>query len=298
MTARRIVVGYDGSEASQVALTWAMREAELRGLTVLIVSVEYEPSEVGFALGGLVDVPRDEVLADRRRLLLAAEHTSRLEVPGVEVESRAMEGSPVRVLLDLAEGAEMCVVGGRGAGGFSELLIGSTSLQLAAHATCPVVVVRSVDYVEPGPEAGRVVVGVDGSGPSAAALAFAFEEASLRGCGLTALHGWEWTYFELPTKTQAELVHDYRAIETSGQRILAEVLAGWTEKYPDVDVRRHAVHGDPERALIEASAGAALLVVGSRGRGGFQSLLLGSVSHTVLHHAKSAVAVVRATSTG
>lgn len=292
-----IVVGYDGSESSRVALTWALTAARSRNLGVFVVNA-MSPA-VGTFVGGTSYLEATDLQqrAAAERMLLAAEHESRREVPGVELELRVVEGPAVPALLELSAGAVMVVVGSRGLGAFTELLVGSTALQLVTHAPCPVVVVRSLDYTSPGPEAGRVVAGVDGSSGSEDTLAFAFEEASLRGLGLTVVHTWQTPFFEAPARGPAA-DSDVRAqIADSELLMLAETLAGWREKYPDVEVRQRLVNGDATQVLVDASRGAELLVVGSRGRGGFQSLLLGSVSHAVLHHARSAVAVVRTAGT-
>jgi nucleotide-binding universal stress UspA family protein len=187
----------------------------------------------------------------------------------------------------------MVVVGSRGLAGFTELLVGSTVVQLVSHAPCPVVVVRSLPYLTPGDEAGRVIVGVDGSPSSDETLAFAFEEASLRGQGLTAVHAWHVPFMEVPSRGDVYDVELAAGVEAESRSHVAGALAPWRDKYPDVDVRQLVVHGDPVQTIVEASTGAALTVVGSRGRGGFRNLLLGSVSHGVVHHARSAVAVVR-----
>jgi nucleotide-binding universal stress UspA family protein len=146
----------------------------------------------------------------------------------------------------------------------------------------------------PGSEAGRIVVGVDGSQSSERALATAFEESSLRGVGLTAIQAWTQPYFDMPgsgaSVPDSVVVDSFRGEE---MRWLSEQLAGWREKYPDVDLRQVVQQGSPGGVISAASAGAELVVVGSRGRGGFKTLLLGSVSHAVLHHAHCPVMVVR-----
>ena len=170
----------------------------------------------------------------------------------------------------------MIVVGSRGLGGFSGLLLGSVGVQLAAHAGCPVVVVRR-DGRADGPEAGRVVVGVDGSHDADRAMRFAFEQASFRGVGLTAVHTYIWPDSTGPGD-MLPLVYDEDDLRDDERRLLAESVAGWTDKFPDVDVRRSVVRGTAAGVLTHLSHGAELLVVGSRGRGGFTGLLLGSVS--------------------
>jgi nucleotide-binding universal stress UspA family protein len=183
----------------------------------------------------------------------------------------------------------MVVLGDRGLGGFTGLLIGSVAVAVTAHAACPVVVVRGPesDLTAPLPE--PVVVGVDGSSTSEAALAFAFEEASLRRVPLVAVHVWRDLLLDA---TLAPLL-DWDAIESDERQVLAERLAGWSEKYPDVAVRRLVAYDRPARALVGESGRAQLVVVGSRGRGGLHGMLLGSVSQALLHHAHCPVAVVR-----
>jgi nucleotide-binding universal stress UspA family protein len=294
MNARQIVVGFDGSESSRLALTWAMRAAKARRLPVLLAHVGVAGIASVGASHTLSEGTHDALMQAEQAMLTAATHEARRETPGVEVTSTIVTGIPVDALLGVLTDAELVVVGSRGLGAFTELLVGSTSLQLATYAPCPVVVVRSSEYVPPGAEAGRVVVGVDGSSGSAQALEFAFQEASLRGCGLTAVYAWEvpsveaYGWLRVPPPENILPVY-----ERDARRVLAESLAGWTEKFPDVDVHRLAVHAAPVAALVAASAGAEVVVVGSRGMGGFRSLLIGSVGHGVLHHAHCPVAVVR-----
>jgi nucleotide-binding universal stress UspA family protein len=189
----------------------------------------------------------------------------------------------------------MVVVGARGLGGFAELLIGSTSLKLATHAPYPVIVVRETSGREPGTEARGIVLGIDDPGQTSSdALTFAFEEASLRHTGLTLLHAWQEPFFDLPGKgapvpTRIQL----EEFQADQRRSLSEHLAGWQDKYPDVDVKPEVVVHNPAGVLVAASTGAELLVLGSHGHGGPHSMMmLGSVTHAVLHHAHCPVAVV------
>jgi nucleotide-binding universal stress UspA family protein len=215
--------------------------------------------------------------------------------PDVAVDSLMVTEDAAAALVGKSGESAMVVVGSRGLGGFSELLMGSTGLEVASRSTCPVVVIRT-GQVEPGPEAGRVVVGVDGSALSTEALGFAFEEASLRGCGLTAVHAWKSPYFDARGRGgQAPILIADEVFQGEELQVLRDALALWQQKAPDVDLRQYVVHSHPARALIAASAGAELVVVGSRGRRSFRSILLGSVSHAVLHHAHCPVAVVRNT---
>jgi len=293
MNARQIVVGFDGSESSRLALTWAMRAAKARGVPVLLAHAGFAGIGSVAAAATLADDSHDALMQAERAMVASAVHEAHREVPGVEVEQKIVTGLPADALLRLLDGAEMLVVGSRGLGGLAELLLGSTSLQVATHATCPVVVVRSLEYIEPGPQHGRVVVGVDGSHSATDAVEFAFQEASLRGVGLTAIYAWDVPSFQaygwLAVPQPDSVLPVY---EREAGLLLAEALAGWTEKYPDVEVRRILQRSPAVSALVAAAAGAEVLVVGSRGAGGFRKLVLGSVGHGVLHHAKCPVAVV------
>jgi nucleotide-binding universal stress UspA family protein len=208
----------------------------------------------------------------------------RTRYPGLETTTCVRMSSPTVLLLEQSRGAELLVVGARGDGGFLGLTVGSVGAQVTAHARCPVLVVRPAAH--PG---GPVVVGVDGSAGSERAIGFAFEQAAAREVDLVALHAYlPWTYETHETEDPpSDLMHDDDA-----QRVVSESIAGWADKYPDVGVDLRVEREQPTTALVEASARAQLLVVGSRGLGGFRGLLIGSVSRTVLHHAACTVAVV------
>ena len=171
-----------------------------------------------------------------------------------------------------------------GAGGFGTLVLGSVGSAAAAHAACPVVVVRG----ESTPTDGPVVVGVDGSRLSEAALAFAIDAAVRRGTSLVAVHAWQ----DAANPRVAALI-DWKAVAAEEAAVLAERLAGWQEKHPDLTIERRVVRDSPAHELTALSEQAQLVVVGSRGRGGFAGLLLGSVSQALLRHAACPVAVVR-----
>jgi nucleotide-binding universal stress UspA family protein len=165
--------------------------------------------------------------------------------------------------------------------------LGSVSTGLVHHAHCPVAIIHDEDPLMPHPSLAPVVVGVDGSPASERAVAIAFEEASLRGVDLVAVHAWSDTgLLEFPGADWSEL--RIRAEET-----LSERLAGWAERYPDVLVRRIVVADRPAHQLLEQAAAAQLLVVGSHGRGGFAGMVLGSVSTSVIHGARMPVIVAR-----
>ncbi|HEU4912320.1 MAG TPA: universal stress protein, partial [Actinomycetes bacterium] len=172
----------------------------------------------------------------------------------------------------------------------STLLAGSTTMYVASHATCPVIAVPMTSLV---PSAKGVVVGADGSELSEAAIGYAFQLASELRSPLTGVHAWFEPVVGTALGSALPVQHDPVLYARDQEILLAESLAGWSEKYPDVDVRRRVVHGPAAAALVEAAVGAQLLVVGSRGRGVVRSLLLGSVSHAVLHLSTVPVAVVR-----
>jgi nucleotide-binding universal stress UspA family protein len=290
-----IVLGFDGSEGSELALDWALGAARGRGTSVRIVQAWRSFVEPWPAFGGYADPDPSLLITAAEETLAAALATAHRTAPQIPVETHLVNGGAAAALIEESSQAEIVVVGSRGLGGFGELMLGSTAVEVAAHAHCPVVVIRpDTSDVAPGAEAGRVVVGVDGSVLSIDALAFAFGEAFLRARGLTAVHAWHRPSYDAPGKGApiAASVGDtvFRGPELQALR---DALATWREKLPAVDVREAVRDANPAAALIAASAGAELLVVGSRGRGGFASLVLGSVSHAVLHHAHCPVAVVR-----
>jgi nucleotide-binding universal stress UspA family protein len=162
-------------------------------------------------------------------------------------------------------------------------------LHVTAHAACPVIAVPWA--MESDVPRHGVVVGVDGSELSEAAIDYAFDMASELREPLIAIHAWHD-----PTRTGVGLMmpigYDPADVVKEERLALAESLAGWQEKFPDVEVERNFVLGHPVPALVSRAAHARILVVGCRGRGVLRSLVLGSVSHGVLHHATSPVAVV------
>ncbi|WP_112465307.1 universal stress protein [Streptomyces triticisoli] len=286
----RVVVGVDGSPSSLAAVACAAREAELRKAALRVVHAFSWPT-AHTALDRAVSRPlRAHLLEAADRLLEEAMVRAREAVPGVEARGAVMRGEPLTVLEAESRAAELVVVGSRGLGGFAGLLVGSTSTRLASHARCPVLVVR-----EPADPAGPILLGVDGSPAGAEAVRFAFDEAGRRRAGLVALHAWTTWNTPLPRPVSPALpcANEPSAPAGAEERLLAEAVAGMRERYPEVRVEQRALHGPTRESLIEASRTAQLTVVGSRGRGGFAGLMLGSVSQALLHHAHGPVAVVR-----
>ena len=279
-----VVVGIDGSAAGTAALRWAVEEARRRSARLSVVHALNQRHS------GAFNRANPEFVAEERR---AAEHVldaavARAGAPDVDVHPVLEVGPPAVVLLRRATSADLVVAGSKGRGGFAGLLLGSTSLQVAMHASCPVVVLRD-HSTGAGPASGRIVVGIDGSPSSEGALRFAFTRARRYGLGLTVVRAWGATavFVDVPGSAKWEQV------EKEEQAALSEALAPWRDRYPEVDVLEKSLLGNAAALLVDESAAAELLVVGSRGRGGFGGLLLGSVSHAALHHARCPVAVVR-----
>ena len=187
-------------------------------------------------------------------------------------------------LVEMSAAAELIVVGCNGRGAVGRVLLGWVSSGVVRSAKCPVAVIRADASHLPGSDRASVLVGIDCSPASELALAIAFDEASRRGVELTTLHAWsDVAVYQLPWV-------DWKA---EAERSLAEYLAGWQERYPDVKVDRLIALDHPGRALIEESESAQLVVVGSHGRGGVTGMLLGSVSNAVLHSVHAPVIVAR-----
>src|SRR5918998_5719582 len=260
-----IVVGVDGSEVSLEAVEWAAAEATARHRRLRVVHafiwpllrVPMGPSTYGPPASGL--------RADAQRILDQAVQRARQAAPGTDVTGVMPVGAPVAVLLSEIEQAPLVVLGSRGLSGLSGVLVGSTGVQVVAHAPCPVIVVRPVSAATPNSlTANQLVVGVDGSSLSVAALEFGFREAVRLGVGVVAVHV---AAPHVPGDGSIEVLTEENAPKQA--RLLAESVAGWQEKYPDVPIRRVLLRGHAGRALTEISKGVRLLVVGSRGLGGF-----------------------------
>ena len=287
----RVTVGVDGSPPATTAVAWAAREAAVRHAELRVVHAR-TASPLAAVLGSPPPLETDQRARSRAEQVLAgALDRAHRAAPGLPVSGTIVAGSPARALLTESHRTELLVVGHRGHTSLPGLLLGSVSSQVAAHAACPTTVVRPATGA-PGRSAGRVVVGVDGSPRSEAAIGYAFAEAAWRHTGLTALHAW---IPPAPDSLGEIVPRSFDVADVAGEatRLLAESIAGWCDKYPDVDVRPAVVRSRAAYALVDESAGAALLVVGSRGYGGFPGLLLGSVSQAALHHAGCPVAVVR-----
>ncbi|MEE6176238.1 universal stress protein [Mycobacterium sp. 050134] len=285
----RLVVGVDGSGASNAAVCWAAREAAMRHVPLTVVHMvnamvpTLPPLPVSAGVAVWQEEQGREILEHAVKIAREAVSTDR----AVEIDSELRCAPPVPTLVALSDDAEMVVVGSNGRGAAARLLLGSVSSSVVRSAHCPVAVIHDEDPLKPHPQQAPVLVGVDGSPASNLATAIAFDEASRRGVELMALHAWsDADVFELPGL-------DWAAVKAEAERSLAESLAGWQEQYPDVTVHRLVECDQPARQLIEKSESAQLTVVGSHGRGGLSGMLLGSVSNAVVHSIRMPVIVAR-----
>jgi len=288
-----VVVGVDGSDGSDLAVRWAAEVAEQRGRRLLIVH-GLDLVATQSLLGGYHVVPTSVVETVRTRgtkIVAAARGLAHEVAPGVDIATEVSDASSTRLLTHLSKTAYLVVLGATGNAG-SIAHLGSTLLAVTSHGHGSVVVVRPTDTGDHIRHNGPVVVGIDGSPIGESAIAAAFAEACDRETDLIALHSWsEWHFGEFAG--QAESGRFGPAVETVEDAVLAERLAGWTEKYPDVPVTRKVYRTGPVDRLTEWSKSAQLIVVGSRGRGGFTGLLLGSTSNFLVQHAHCPVMVTR-----
>jgi nucleotide-binding universal stress UspA family protein len=279
-----IVVGVDGSAESLMAVRWAAAEAAERQCGLHLV---HALDPIIGCYGAGLPVPQsifDEMDAGGRRVLAEARDAVGSDLVVTTEMPRRLA---IPRFVELSESARMIVLGASGRGGFVGMLTGSTAVSVAAHAQCAVVVVRG-DLSGTGP----VVVGVDGSANSELAVGAAFDEASWRKVSLVVVHAWtDADYIEVPLPQYSYV--DWGAVDQQQERVLAESLVGWQDKYPDVEVQRALVRDRPAQELLRRSADAQLVVVGSRGRGGFAGLLLGSTSQALVHHSSCPVMILR-----
>jgi nucleotide-binding universal stress UspA family protein len=284
-----VVVGVDGSAPSDAAVRWAAREATKRKLRLTLVHALATPA-LPWPAAPMPTELRQRQEVDARAIIddavKVAEDT--ITEPGpAEIEGQLFFSAPVPTLVDMSKDADMVVVGARGLGAVRSVLLGSVSTGLIHHAYCPVAVIHHEASQQSQAVHDSVLLGSDGSPASEFATAIAFEEASLRGTRLVALHAWR----------DADMAHipsmEEGSLKSAAEETLAERLAGWRERYPDVSVTRIVEYDRPATHLLEHSKLAQLVVVGSHGRGGFAGMLLGSVSTEVAQSARTPVIVAR-----
>jgi len=294
MASKPIVAGTDGSEESLRAVDWAAREAVLRGAPLRIVAAEAAPpgmiSRAGPTPGpgpGEYETVSDVLAKNRDHALAVAAERAAKTAPGLLIDAGRLTGSPDQSLVESGSGALMLVLGSRGVGAFTALLLGSVSRYVASHAPCPVAVVRD----ETASARGQVGVGVGDLDDCGDSLNFAFEEASLRKASLIVVHSWHTPPHDISRAGEAFTPPSSDAVQAQAARLLDEMLGNCRSKYPDVQVSQEVVHGHPGRALIGLSARADLVVIG-RHAGHHGLLGPGSVRHAVLNHAHGPVVIV------
>ncbi|MEU1545407.1 universal stress protein [Nocardia sp. NPDC005745] len=283
-----ILAAVDGSASSYQAVAWAAAEAALHRCALHIITSMAIPT--GFGPGiSLGEADLEWLRRDGDRILAEAARVARTAAPGDEpaITTEVSFELAIPLLIERSAHARMLVVGSRGLGAFQRGLLGSVSTATTHHAHCPVAVIHGMSAIDAVSARQPVLVGVDGTGNSVPAVELAFEEASRRKVDLVALHAWSDTSgLDMPAR-------GWDAARESAEAVLAESLVGWGERYPDVTVRRVVTADRPVRSLLEQSADTQLVIVGTRGRGGFASTVLGSTSNALLHSVEVPMIVVR-----
>lgn len=271
---RPVVVGVDGSDAAVHAVTWAVVEAHARKVPLKLVHVIDTENDFPFVAEDLAD----EVTSGRRALEAAREAATVADYT-VDIEVEQLRGRVNRAFVDLSESASMLVVGSVGVGFFTRMVLGSTALSLAHHAKCTVAVVRGADGDPAPPTSGPVVAGVDHSDSADVVVGTAMQESSIRHADMIAIHA-------------RRRRGSHEADEEARNRI-DRLIATWGAKFPTVAVDTDLAETGPNKHLVSLSGIARSIVVGSRGRGGFESALLGSTSQSLLYHAQCPVIIAR-----
>ncbi|WP_405602722.1 MULTISPECIES: universal stress protein [unclassified Streptomyces] len=285
-----LVVGVDGSESSMRAVDWAADEAVLRGVPLRLVYASLWERYEGAALAETLGRPSEQVLADD--ILDTAARRAHRRDSDLKVTTEVLPEDAVSALLHEGRNACALVLGSRGRSGVAEVLLGSVCLAVAAHADCPVFVLRgSHDNQARTGMLHTIALGVGEEQQNSEAVRFAFQEAQRRGAALDAVRAWRCPAHEsvdhpLLAGEPARL-HEERAVE-----ILESALSEFAAEYPSVELRRRTAEGPARRVLLDASMRADLLVVGALRRRSHLGLQFGQVAHTALHHSRCPVAVV------
>lgn len=283
-----VVVGLDDSAGARRAAAWAAEEATRRHAPLALVHAYRLPTAGGFP--GYNPVPDDlleQLRAGGEALLESAANELAGRHPALPITRHLFQGRPEVAIRSASAHALLAVVGHAPTSRLAGTLLGSVALAVTSTNHVPVAVIREGHFAADGP----IVVGVDGSPLSEAAVAFAFDEAALRRVELVAVHAWNDVY--LDSRRLEPLLIDPGTLEEQERALLSERLAGWAEKYPDVRVRQVLSHQRPVAGLLGYAVDASAVIVGSHGRGGFAGMLLGSTSHALATHARCPVIVVR-----
>lgn len=285
-----VVVGIDGTAASDLAVRWAAEVAARRGRRLRIVhGLGLDPHATAFGIYELLwptvtDMMRQEG-ADK---VAAAQRLAHRLHPGLTVEIELSPAHPAQLLIQESRAAHLLAVGA--AGGSGEIArMGSTMLAVTAHGHGNIVVVREADAGQQNPPAGPVVVGIDASQAGEPAIAAAFAEAATRATTLVAVHS--ATDIVLGDRPGLAALLPRRELDSTAHELLTEKLADWQQKFPHVHVIRKVYASAPSHQLLAWSKSAQLVVVGSRGRGGFRGLLLGSTSNCLAQYAHCPVMI-------
>ena len=290
---RGIVVGYDGSPGAETALLWAANAAKRQGL-LLTVLHSGEPAAFPVEPAYSAERLAEEMADESQGILVAGIERASAVLDRSEISSVSSELSPSAALVEASEKADFVVTGSRGRGRVAGGLLGSVSYAVTAHARCPAIVVRGETPIHPGPD-HKVVVGVDDSLPSQRALELAADIAARAGARLHVVSVGRlispegWAYAE----TQKGGTPHSRSVTEESQQMLDNARERVERAHPDLPLETEVLYGDPGDVLTDLGATAGLIAVGSRGRGGFSGLLLGSVSHKVISRAECPVMVVR-----
>ncbi|WP_186629918.1 universal stress protein [Rhodococcus sp. BP22] len=288
------VVGVDGSSASLDAVRWAVLDAELHNSDLTVVSSVPLPG----GLTGIRILPEPataQLRGETRRILdeaLTAAERATTGARTIGIDACLSDRPAVSTLLELSATSRMIVIGTSGLGGTDRRTLGSISFALSTHAHCPVTIVRAWPDDDRVQAADAVVVGVDGTMASDAAVALAFEEAAVRRAPLTAVHAWSDADLSIGIPVRGL---EWPMNKPPTEDALTRILDKYSRQYPSVSVRRVVVRDRPVHALLDHAQGAQLLVVGSHGRGGFSGMMLGSTSRSVLGRAFCPVAIVPST---
>jgi nucleotide-binding universal stress UspA family protein len=283
-----VVVGYDGSGPAEHALDWAAAEAARRGVPLVVATA----FDVTGLVAGMDAAPLPADVGELAEVAGRGATRARRAVPGLEVREVARPDGAAGMLVELSRRAELVVVGKRGHGEVAGALLGSVAFAVTAHAQCPVTVVQGASDVRPGPES-PVLVGVDGSAGSLLALEYAADLAAGAGAALTVVTAWRCTTADTRVGARAAAVDVVEQTRARAREVATAAAEAARMRHANLVVRAEVLIGLPGPVLTDLAAEHALLVVGCRGRGGFAGLLLGSVSHAVIHRSPCPVVVVR-----